>query len=198
MPITIRLSDMTTETNFAPLGVLGYCLTRSNFFSPIWSELDLGLKTVEHAPEAKLQDVLVSILAGCRAISEVNTRLRPDIALARSWGRERFAEQSMLARTLDSCGVEQVQQFQQGSQIWLRKEGQTFKHSFEQDWLYLDMDLSPLPCSKMAQGSTKGKFAKKTATVVNWLGLKFPNITKRFFHGFIQANRRVVRLMNLC
>jgi len=91
---------MSTETNFAPLAVLGYCLTGTDFFHPLWRALRLPLKTVAQAPEAKLLDVLVSILTGCRALSQVNPRVRPDVALARAWRRPAFAEQSTLARTL--------------------------------------------------------------------------------------------------
>ena len=96
MSTQVRLMSMPTETSFAPLGVLGYCLTRTDFFAPVWQELHLPLKTVVYCPEAKLLDLLVSILAGCRAVSQVNTRLCPDLALARAWGRPRFAEQATL------------------------------------------------------------------------------------------------------
>jgi hypothetical protein len=96
----IQLTDLPEDTCFAPLGVLGYCLTRTNFLAPVFTDLHLPLKVVEHAPTAKLLDVLVSILVGCRALMQVNTRLRPELALARAWGRTSFAEQSSLARTL--------------------------------------------------------------------------------------------------
>jgi hypothetical protein len=32
---------MPQDTSFAPLGVLGYCLTRNNFLAPVFSELAL-------------------------------------------------------------------------------------------------------------------------------------------------------------
>src|SRR4051794_10775965 len=102
MPIEIQLLKMSASTQFAPLGVLGYCLTRTNFLKAVFAPIRFTEKTVEHRPEAKLQDVLVSILAGCRAISTINTRIRPDLALAQAWDRKQFAEQSGVARTLDS------------------------------------------------------------------------------------------------
>src|SRR5262245_28999419 len=116
MSTTIRLSSMRKVSNYAPLGVLGYCLQRSNFFNPLFSDLQLPLKTVEYAPTAKLVDLLVSILVGCRAISQVNTRLRPDVALAQAWGRQQFAEQSTLTRTLDVFDEGTVNQLRQGSE----------------------------------------------------------------------------------
>lgn len=198
MPVSIQLTSMTEETNFAPLGVLGYCLTRTNFLAPVWANLELPLKTVDHSPMAKLQDILVSILAGCRAISQVNTRLRPDLALARAWDRERFADQSMLARTLDVCDLGQVAQLRQGSEAFVQREGATFRHNFAQAWLYLDIDLTPLPSSKYAEASTKGKFEKKTAMGGNWPGSTRHSITKRCFRASIRANRIVARPIFRC
>jgi hypothetical protein len=162
MATTVRLVPMPTETSFAPLGVLGYCLTRTGFFSELWAALELPLKSVDHRPEAKLLDILVSILAGCRAISQVNTRLRPDAALAQAWGRQQFAEQATLARTLDAFGSEQVVQLRLGSEALFRRESLTLRHDWAQDWLWLDIDLTPLPISKHAEHSSKGKFGEKT------------------------------------
>jgi hypothetical protein len=198
MTISIRLAKMGEETKFAPLGVLGYCLTRTDFLAPVWASVEFPLKTVEHSPTAKLQDILVSILAGCRAISQVNTELRPDLALAQAWGRERFAEQSMLARTLDVSQLTQVEQVRQGSARLLQREGGIFRHNFDQSWLYLDIDLTPLPSSKSAESSTKGKFAKKTAMVGNWLECMRLSTTKPCCPRFIQASRIVVRLTSRC
>ena len=158
---SIRLLPIPEDTSFVPLGVLGYCLTRTQLLAPVWAELKLPLKAVDHRPEAKLVDVLVSLLAGCRAIQQVNTRLRPDVALARAWGRTSFADQSTLARTLDAFTPEQVTALRQGSEALFRRHSRALHHDFAVDWLWLDIDLTPLPISKHAEGSTKGKLGKK-------------------------------------
>ncbi len=191
MPTAIRLVSMPEETNYAPLGVLGYCLSRCQFLTPVGSELRLPLKTVDHAPEAKLQDVVTGILAGWRAISQVNTRLRPDGALARAWDRERFADQSMLARTLDVFTPIHVEQLRRGSCLLFRQQSRVFRHDFAADWLWLDIDLTPLPISKFAEASTKGKFAKKTAMGGNWHGCMRRSTTRRCFRASIRASRTV-------
>jgi hypothetical protein len=165
MSTKIRLSPMRKVTSYAPMGVLGYCLSRTDFLHPVFAEVQLGMKSVAYTPEAKLVDLLVSILVGCRAIAQVNTRLRPDEALAQAWGRKQFAEQSTLTRTLDGFDEASVQQLRQGSERLLRQEGRLFRHDFEQELLWLDIDLTPLPISKLAEASTKGKFAKKTVMV---------------------------------
>jgi hypothetical protein len=190
----IHLIAMPEDTNFAPLGVLGYCLTRTDFLQPVLANVQLPLKAVQHTSADKLLDVLVSILAGCRAITQVNTRLRPDLALAQAWGRARFADQSTLARTLDRFTEPQLGQLRQGSETLFRRESRTFKHRFATDWLWLDIDLTPLPASKHAEGSTKGKIsAKKTVMVVSWRGCMPRSITKRSSHSCTPANKRVAR-----
>jgi hypothetical protein len=190
---TIRLTAMPEETHFAPLGVFGYCLTRTHFLEPVLKSVRLPLKTVAHSPASKLLDVLVSILAGCRAIRQVNTLLRPDLALAHAWGRERFAEQATLARTLDCFTTEQIAQLRQGSELLFRRESRTLRHPFAEDWLWLDIDLTPLPASKYAEASTKGKLgAKKTSMGGNWHECRRRRITKRCFPSFTPANKRVV------
>jgi len=198
MATTVRLVPMRAETSFAPLGVLGYCLTHTDFFGSLWSDLKLPLKTVDHPPEAKLLDVLVSILAGCRAISQVNTRIRPDLALARAWGRPRFAEQATLARTLDAFGPEQVHQLRQGSEALFRRQSYVLRHDFAKGWLWLDIDLTPLPISKLAEGSTKGKMGEKTVTAASWPACSRPSIMKPSSHTSIQASRRAAPPIRPC
>ena len=165
---TIRLTSMPEVTNYAPLGVLGYCLTRSKFLPPVLQAVELPLKAVDHTSADKLLDLLVSILAGCRSISHSNTCIRPDLALACAWGRERFADQSSLSRTLDAFSSVHVSQLREATSQLFRQHSRTLQHRFEQDWLWLDLDLTPLPTSKLAQGATKGKISpKKTCMAAN-------------------------------
>jgi len=190
----IQLIAMPENTSYAPLGVLGYCLTRTAFLQPVLAPVQLPLKTVQHTPADKLLDVLVSILAGCRAITQVNTRLRPDLVLARAWGRSRFADQSTLARTLDCFTEMQLIQLRQGSETLFRRESRTCQHHFANDWIWLDIDMTPLPASKHAEGSTKGKIsAKKTVMVANSRGCMPHNITKRSSHGSTPVSKPAVR-----
>jgi hypothetical protein len=184
---------MLTETSFAPLGVLGYCLARTAFLAPLWQGLDLPFKAVDYTPAAKLLDVLVSILIGCRAVAQANTRLRLDVTLARAWGRGRFAEQSTLARTLDAFTEPQVAQLRQGSEVLFRRESRVLRHDFARDWLWLDIDLTPLPVSKGAEASTKGKFAKQTTTAGNWPVSMHRSTTRPCCRISTPANKTVAR-----
>jgi hypothetical protein len=194
MTTRIRLTAMPEDTSFAPLGVLGYCLTRTDFLAPVFADLVLPMKEVVYTPKEKLLDVLVSILAGCRAIYHANLRIRPDVALACAWGRERFAEQAALAHTLDAFSEEHIAQLRQGSENLFRRESRTLRHDFAQDWLWLDIDLTPLPASKHAQGSTKGKIGgKKTAMDANWHEFTPRSTKKPCSRVYTQASNTAAR-----
>lgn len=192
MKICVRLVPMPTETAYAPLGALGYCLMRTHFLDALWQTLTLPMKTVDHRPQDKLVDVLVSLLSGCRAIVQINSRLRPDLALAYAWGCQQFADQATITRTLDAFEGLQIDQLRAGSEALLRRESLSLRHNLAADWLWLDMDLTPLPISKHAEGSSKGLFGEKTDTVANWRGCMRHSITRRCFHRSIPAGRRVV------
>jgi len=107
----------------------------------------------------KLQQILVSILAGCDTISEVNTKLKGD-PLAQSGGWTGFADQSTLSLALDSLTLMNIEQLRTAScQIW-----QTYAATMTHDWrgfLWLDYDLSGLPCGRQAEGGKKGYFSQK-------------------------------------
>ncbi len=157
----VVLEPVNTQTAYVPLGVLGYCLTRTQFFAPLWNDLPWAMKTVVHTPAAKLQDLLVSILAGNTSILQINTRLRPDSTLAQAWGRPVFAEQSSIAYTLDALGPDQLAHLRAGSQALFCLHSQTVQHDFRQHWLVLDIDPTGLLASRAAEGSCKGYFANQ-------------------------------------
>src|SRR3990172_5995562 len=142
MKTQIVLEPLTTHTRYVPLCVLGYCLTRSGFLKPVWDEFDWPMKTIEHSPTEKMQDMLVSILAGNESVAQINTRIRPDVTLAQAWGRACFAEQSSIAHTLDGLGPEQVAQLRSGTQQLFLEHSQTRRHDFARHWLLLDRSES--------------------------------------------------------
>ena len=108
----------------------------------------------------KLIQVVLSILAGCETLSEVNNILKPERRLASMWGWEHFADQSSLSRTLDALTLKNIEQLRQSTtRIW-----KTYGRVSQHDWrgyLWLDYDLSGLPCSPLAEESQKGYFSGK-------------------------------------
>jgi hypothetical protein len=104
--------------------------------------------------------VFCSILANCEYLCEVNSHLRSEIELARAWGFERYLEQSSLASCLNRLTRMNLDELEQVSQtIW-----RSLSRSRSHDWrgfLYVELDLSGLPCGKSAEESQKGYFSGK-------------------------------------
>ncbi len=159
MKVPITLEPLATHTQYVPLAVFGYCLTRTGFLEPVWDGLDWSMKTIVHTPSDKLQDLLMSIIAGNEAIYQINTRLRPDLTLATAWQRKKIAEQSTIADTLEALTPVQLAQLRAGSEALFRQHSQTMEHNFEARLLVMDLDPTGLLASRRAQGSRRGYFA---------------------------------------
>jgi len=153
------IAPMEQTTHYGPLVALGFFVREHDLWSPIQSRLLFAHKTHTEHPIDALLDMCVGILAGCEVVSQINTTIRPDLLLASAWGRHRFAEQSTISRVLDACGAEQVGQMREANEALLKWTGQVHHHDFAQHWLRLDLDLTGLLASKLAEGSTKGYFA---------------------------------------
>lgn len=79
----------------------------------------IAMKTRDFTPTAKLSQVLLSILAGCDTLSEVNVKLKPEVGLARIWQWERFADRSCLSETLDALTLMNIEELRRAeTQIW--------------------------------------------------------------------------------
>lgn len=163
MSIDVGLCQRPDSCGFVPLAALGYCLSHSDFFAPL-AQVQLPMKTIDHSPQQKLQDVVASILTGCQSIAQINTKLRPEQALAHAWQRSAFASQSGISDTLDAFSPETVGQLRGALTTLYSTHGKAPSHDFAAALLWLDIDLTGLLFSKAAEDSTKGYFAgKKTA-----------------------------------
>src|SRR5215472_3376195 len=164
----LGLSAMKRHPPYAPLAALGCFLQQRDFFAPLREYVQLGCKTVLHEPHEKLLDVVVSMLTDCSSLKQINTRLRPDTALAAAWGRDVFADQSTIARTLDAFTPGTVAQLRTAVERIYVREGGALHHPFDQELLFLDIDLTGLPAGRHAEASTKGYFSgKKTVAGVS-------------------------------
>jgi hypothetical protein len=173
----IGLSNMADTTQFAPLAAIGSYVRSSDMLSPLFSRMSFSQPTHTVEPTAALVDLWVSILAGCRSVREINTRIRPDLNLALSWGRRQFAEQSTIARVLDSMEAEQANQMRESVTQIFHWMSQTSHHDWSRP-LVVDIDLTPLPAGRTAVGSTKGYFKEKGGAVVSFVALALRPITK--------------------
>ena len=157
----VCLSAMKGRTSYAPLVGIGHYVRTSGVLTPLLTEVAFTRRESVHAPMETLVDLWLSMLVGCRSVAQVNSKLRPDTTLAQSWGRAHgFAEQSTIARVLDSIGHGQVEQLRQAVTSISRQIGASRQH----DWsspLLVDIDLTELPAGAQAEGSTKGYFQAK-------------------------------------
>lgn len=160
---------LTTEpgnTQYAPLGAL-LAYYKQNGAMESLNQVAIPMKAYEFTGQDKLKQVFISILAGCETLSEVNQKLKTEAELATIYDWPRFADQSGLSRALDALTLMNIEELRQSGQEIGRTYGQTRKH----DWrghLWLDFDLSGLPCGERAEKSQKGYFSgKKTSQDAN-------------------------------
>jgi hypothetical protein len=175
-------------TQFGPLVALGFFVRETDLLSPITSRLSFYQATHTEYPLEALTEVWVSMLAGCRSIWQINTKIRPDPVLAQAWGRGQFAEQSTVARVLDGCQPEQVEQLRQGVESIYRWIGQAPHHQWAADELLIDIDLTGLPAGRKAEGSSQGYFSgKKGHGGGSYVGSERPLMMKVWSPCCIQA-----------
>lgn len=113
-------------------------------------------KTLKYTPVQKLEMLLVSLLAGAKAVAHTNFTLRLDPALYRAFGLPGCADQSVIAETLDAATEADLADLRAAMTDVFERYSQARRHNFRQELLILDVDLSPLPASRHAEGSTRG------------------------------------------
>jgi hypothetical protein len=155
----IGLTNAPFNTKFAPLAALGWKLLQDGTLHT-FEKVTWEAEKSEFSLATKLIQVLGSILADCEYLCEVNSQLRSETELARAWGFERYLEQSSLASFLNRLTRMNLDELEQVSQtIW-----HSHSRSCNHDWrgfLYVELDLSGLPCGKNAEESQKGYFSGK-------------------------------------
>ena len=159
MNIEIGFTKELTNTHFAPLAILSAHYHHQNLLKPL-QQVQIPMRDRYFSPASKLIQVLLSILAGCETLSEVNSTLKQETNMARVWGWDHFADQSSLSRTLDELTLKNIASLRASSiEIW-----KPISQVFARDWrkfLWLDFDLTPLPCGPLAEESQKGYFGEK-------------------------------------
>lgn len=169
MTIEFGQTDELVNTQYAPLAVLLALYQQNQVLKPL-EGVHIAMRTRDFTPQDKLKQVFVSILAGCRTLSEVNQKLKSELLLAQVGSWPRFADQSGLSRMLDALTLMNIEELRSAeTKIW-QDRSQTWRHDWR-GYLWFDFDLSGLPCSSGAEASQKGYFSgKKTRPVANWHG----------------------------
>ena len=144
------------DSGHASLCVLGVHLRRMDFFQPLEAHVQIQQKVLKYTPVQKLEMFLVGVLAGAKAVSQTAITIRIDPALIRAFGLPGCADQSSIAETLNAATEQDVADVQAALGELFGSYSQAHRHDFTHELLVLDVDLSPLPASKDAEGSERG------------------------------------------
>jgi len=159
MTIAFELTDEICNTQYGPLAALLVHYQQRKTLGPL-AEVHIPIKKYEYSPSSKLEQVLLSVLTGCETLTEFNIKVKPEQALAKVCGLAQFSDQSNLSRTLDALTLMNLAQLDQAiNKIW-QGHSQIQSHDWR-GFLWLDFDLSGLPCGQQAQASQKGYFSGK-------------------------------------
>jgi hypothetical protein len=186
--IECALNSSQTQTTFGPLCALGHYLQTQGVLEPLCG-VQIAQKTLKHSPTHKIIDVLIGILSGCKALYEIDCRVRPDVPLQRAFGRDRCAEQSTIQRTLNAFTEENVVQLREAVEAIGRENWAVFSHDFEREMLTLEVDLTGLRASKSSEGSTKGYFSgERNATGRQLVRVSTPDYGEVIFEKLYPGN----------
>ena len=159
MSLEIGLTETNTNTQYAPLAAILYYYRQQNMLKAL-ETIEIEMKIREFSGSSKLQQVMISIMAGCETLSEVNSKLTSEVQLAQIMQFPRFADQSTLSRTLDALSQKQIEQMQEANKQIQKEYGQVSQHAWRK-YLKVDFDLSGLPCGPQAEESQKCYFSGK-------------------------------------
>jgi len=153
------MKDYTDHSARASLAAVGVWCKQNRLWESVRGGVRIAQKTIRHSPTDKLLDAMIGILAGGAGVVEVNTRVRPDVALQRAFGRDDCAEQSTISETLNACTTENVGQMRSAVRTILEDHGACTRHDFGRELLLLDIDMTGMPSGRSGEGVSKGYFA---------------------------------------
>jgi hypothetical protein len=143
----------------ASLVALGLRMQQLGLWTVIGQQVTIKQKVLKHTPLDKVLDCFINILAGGIGVVEVNTRVRPDRAVQRAFGRTACADQSTISDTLNSCSAENVTQLRTALTLIFRHHAQAYRHDYQAEWQLLDVDVTGMPAGRHGEGVSKGYFA---------------------------------------
>jgi hypothetical protein len=184
----------------ASLVAVGLRFQQLQLWAVVAERVKIKQKVLKHKPLEKLLDCLINILAGGTGLVETNTRVRPDRAVQRAFGRASCAEQSTISDTLNVCTSQNVQELRQALTLIMRQHSQSYRHNYQSQWQLLDVDITGMPAGRQGEGVTKGYFAKQKNRRGRQLGRVLATwydeiIVDQLYNGKRQLNRSLQELM---
>ena len=172
----------------APLCALGEVLRIREVFQPLHDTVSIPQKTVVYRPTDKLVFVVLGMLSGAETVSEIQSKVRPDRGLLAAFGYSRCADASVIQQTLDASTEATVASLEAAlSEVRLKQGQGRDVSSVGQERVHVDIDVSPLPIGKHAEGSKKGYIAKRQNTYTRQLARWVCGDTQEIFSQELYA-----------
>jgi len=153
---------VVTCTDHAMLVVWGEFAHKTGLVQAL-KGIDIPQKTYDHTPQTKLIEFLVSTLAGCAHLKDLDEGHHPithDQAVAEAWGVPGWAHYSGVSRTLAACtpeiAAEVTRILEQVTHPFLERELTLLRA--QQDVLWWDLDLTPRPVSNTSKTYPEATF----------------------------------------
>lgn len=184
----------------ASLAAIGVRMRQMKVWQTVEEKVQIRQKTIRHRPLDKLLDAFVNILAGGHGLVEVNTRIEPDEAVQKAFGRQGCADQSTISDTLGVCTQETVGQMGEALQVVYRAHSQAYRHRYEQCYQVLDVDMSGMPAGSQGEGVTKGYFSGRKNRRGRQLGRVLATrydeiVVERLYTGKVQLEQSLQSLV---
>lgn len=169
MALEYGLTEELVNTQYAPVAALLAHYQAHQVLAPLETVV-IEMKTIVYSPGNKLIQAFISILTGCEYVSMINTRLGPERSLAQVYSIDRFAHQSTVSDTLDALSQMNLADIDLAVTRISQRCSRTRRHDWR-GFLWIDFDLSGLPCGRQAEAAKKGFFSgKKTPQDDSWHG----------------------------
>ena len=194
------MSPLVEFSPCASLVAFGLHMRQLGIWSIVEEHVKIKQKVLQHRALDKLLDCFINIVAGGLGLIEINTRVRPDRALQRAFGRTACAEQSTVSDTLNVCTPENVDQLRTALKVILRRCSRSYQHEYASEWQVLDVDMTGLPAGRQGEGVSKGYFAKQKNRRGRQLGRVLATwydeiVVDRLYHGKRQLDANLGELL---
>ena len=196
------MKHYTEITGQASLGIIGKWIGTEKIWETVDEKVKIKQKVVKFRPTEKLKGLFVNILAGGEGVSDINHRLRVDVAIQRAFAMKECAEQSTISQTLTACQASNVNELRESLQEIYRKQGQGYRHEYGSRYQILDIDLSALLTGEQAEGATKGYFSGSENRRGRQLGRVLASryneiVCEKIYNGKVQLEKNLPELVEL-
>lgn len=143
------------ETQHAFLIVWGHYAAHSGLIDTV-NKIPLRQKTYRHTPQRKVLEYLVATLAGLAHLKDISCAAHPldqDLAVARAWEQDSWADYTGISRALRALTDDDVDRIIEALEAYSHpcRRAEVSQILLSQPYLILDGDLTGLPVARTSQ-----------------------------------------------